>query len=254
MGTNAYIQPSVYVGNFKYLRPNIETLISDKHIHPIIDSPIQKLNAGINTYNIYLPDELQSEGLVVWILNSSISKGVLVVWDSTSVHKITTIDASNLVQFICIGHEWFSFGGKESFENIVVNSGNYYTSKQIDNLFNAITYGDPDGDGLIIPPPDDIGVDLNDYYTKYQIDALTEMWVYGSNQHNNIITAPDGGKGSSLEDYYNITEVHNILNTIKYMSPSSDDTKDYYTKEEIVNNFFTKEEIMTLIDNITYAE
>jgi len=104
----AYVQPKSIIKSLQYMNPNDEVLATTKNLTDI-DSPLQRLDPGNNTYHIVLPDPIDCNGMIFYIMNASAGVGVLNIYDNTNTISLLSIDPNKMAQFNCISNEWFHY-------------------------------------------------------------------------------------------------------------------------------------------------
>ena len=179
MSQRAYVTPKLLVGVLNYLNPNNELLNVDKILIPL-DSVIQKLNPGNNNRNIELPDPIYCEGMVFFIINSSIGIGELVVCDAGQINILENIRPNTYNQFFCIDSQWCNFnpssGGVAISTSSIIEEP--YFTDSTDDLQSII-----DGLDKYIPPYKKITLYVTDgTYTSTNNNILELRHFYGGGE------------------------------------------------------------------------
>jgi len=143
MATRAYVQPKTILGNIQYLNPNVEVISADKNLIPL-DSSLQCLNPGNNTYKVILPEEIYCDGMIFNIINSSALNGILEIYDFNQTNKLFDLRPGVSRQFICLGQVWQSYNTFDSsYQSLPFETENYsftpsMTPADINNVIQNI--------------------------------------------------------------------------------------------------------------------
>jgi len=206
MATRAYVQPKTIMGNIQYLNPNFEIISIDKQLIPI-DSSIQALNPGNNSFKIILPEVVYCEGMIFDIINTSNQlHGLLEVWEFTKTIKLCDIVPNERRQLICLNNEWRIYDIKltNTMSNPTISNYSFDTSMtniEINNIISNIP--------KCIPPT--LTVNLNFADNVFVDTNIVIDGFYGGGKLN-IKSTVSGCFASILSSNGNAIEVKNNQN------------------------------------------
>ena len=136
MSDRTYNFPRTDIKTLFCLKPNEEDIHTTKNL-TITDAYIQKLNPCNGNQDVVLPDSNLSDGMLFWIINPSISIGLLRVYDNNN-HLLSTLASNQICHCICVGNEWGIYTPIGVGNSNPIDPSLYYTKTEVDTMLNNI--------------------------------------------------------------------------------------------------------------------
>jgi len=137
MSTNrSYSQASAQIKSLFCLEPRSEEIHSTKYLEKNA-ACIQKLNPCDGNHNVVLPDKFSCNGMIIWIINSTIGSGTLYVYSSDGTSLLATLSSNDICHCLCIDDEWGIYTPIGD-QGAAFNPNNYYTKTEVDNLITSL--------------------------------------------------------------------------------------------------------------------
>jgi len=136
MAGRAYNLTRSYIKSLYCLNPNEEELTNTKTLTKS-DACLQKLNPCDGVIDVILPDPNEADGMMFWIINSTIGVGALQIYDNVGGGILSIVRSNQICQCVCIGKAWGIYTptgiGQSSF-----NPTFYYTKTEVDTMLNNL--------------------------------------------------------------------------------------------------------------------
>jgi len=137
MQKHAYNLPATFIKNLFCLEPNEQDLHTTKVLN-INDAYIQKLNPCDGNRVVILPDKNECNGLMFWIINSTIGSGHLYIYDSDGTTLLSDLISNQICHCVCINNQWGIYTPIGASGGTSFNPALYYTKTEVDNLINNL--------------------------------------------------------------------------------------------------------------------
>jgi len=136
MPKRTYNQPQASIRTLFCLSPNVEELSATKNLSNT-DSFIQKLNPCDGIHSVILPNELESNGMLFWIINSTIGIGKLEIYASNGTTLLSTLSTNEICHALCLGSQWGLYTPVGATGSIF-DASLYYTKTEVDTMITNL--------------------------------------------------------------------------------------------------------------------